>query len=229
MLAKRANKIIAGFFAVICLSFCGALLPINDSVHAAVGKCEANSNFLTFPNWYRGLNCETDKGYVVLDGEDIGNVVFTVLLNVVDILLIAAGIVCAGMIIFSGAKYMTARGNLDNQAVARKAMSQAVIGLAIAVLASPVVGFVVSRLSGGAAISGLTVQDIVDNGLTLIYWLLGVMAAAMIIFGSYQLLTSKGFPDRALTARHTILGAVIGLALVLLAAFVTNVVMGILK
>lgn len=77
-----------------------------------------------------------------------------------------------------------------------------------------------------SAIPEITGQDLLKNGLNLVYFVIGIVAVIMIIFSGYQYLTSNGDPAKAATAMKTILYAVIGLVVAAVAFAITNFVMG---
>lgn len=60
--------------------------------------------------------------------------------------------------------------------------------------------------------------------LNWVYGVIGLVAVAMIIIGAIQYVTSQGSADKAKKAKNTILYAVIGLVIVLLAAAITSFV-----
>jgi len=210
----------------------GFLTFLAPTETVSAGECKDNYAFLSFPKWYRNL-CEpnTDK-LMDFKGKNIGDeIVWPIVLNITDILLQVAGIVAAVFVIINGIMYILARGNQEKTATAMKGIGQAVVGLVLAVLASTIVGFVVYRLTEnittagvGGAIPVMDADEIIRNGLNLLYWLVGIIAVVMIVISSFQYLTSRGFEDKALAARRTLLGSLIGLALVLFASFITNLV-----
>ncbi|MEX0749019.1 MAG: pilin [Candidatus Saccharimonadales bacterium] len=99
--------------------------------------CPSTSNFLGFPNWYRGLEC--DGGQVVF--QDINNL-WVVVANVMDITIRLAGLLAVIFIIFGGIRYITSGGSSSAVESAKKILLNALIGLVIAILASTLVGFV---------------------------------------------------------------------------------------
>ena len=118
--------------------------PMSNNVYA--DKCDADdSNFLSFPTWYRNLECDSE-GHVDLEGEEIGHVVIIVALNIVDIVLRLLSIVAIGFIICGGFQYLIARGEPANMAKGKATITHAVVGLIIGIASSAIVGFVSTRL-----------------------------------------------------------------------------------
>jgi len=240
MLAKIRHSLIA--FSVSLIAMMGFMTFLAPTSEANAGQCSNDNAFLSFPKWYRGL-CNVDNGPGTSDklmdfqGLNIGNeIVIPIAMNIVDILLQVAAIVAMFFVIYNGIMYMTSRGNKENTAKAQKGLIQATAGLVLAVLASTIVSFIVANIvvttaTNDPSYSGVipTVDPgaILGNALNLLWWLVGIICVAMILYSSFQYLTSRGFQDRALTARWTLLSAVIGLVLTLLAAFITNLVINI--
>jgi hypothetical protein len=102
-------------------------------------------NFLAFPTWYRGLECDTN-GNIDIQGGEVGPIVFTIALNILDIGLRIAGILAVGFVVFGGFQYMTARGEPENAKKGRDTVIKALIGMGIAMVSAFVVAFVVARL-----------------------------------------------------------------------------------
>lgn len=72
----------------------------------------------------------------------------------------------------------------------------------------------------------LTGSDLLKNGLNLVYFIVGIVAVIMIVIAGYKYITSNGDSGKAQSAMKTILGAVIGLVVVLSAFAITNFVLG---
>jgi hypothetical protein len=106
--------------------------------------------FLAYPTWYRGLRCKKNNGveHVVIGrGEDkIPKTIWTVVLNVLDILIQTAGILAVVFLMYNGFQYLTSGGSADKISKAKTGMLQSVVGLTIAVLASVIISFIVGRI-----------------------------------------------------------------------------------
>jgi hypothetical protein len=115
---------------------------------ATAGTCLASDvNFLYFPTWYRGLDCEADGSIKIGQGTDLSTTIFTIALNIIDIALRIAGILAVGFVIWGGFQYVLARGEPEKAKQALNTILKAVIGAVIAMIAAMVVSFVVWRLS----------------------------------------------------------------------------------
>jgi hypothetical protein len=111
-------------------------------------NCSASDvNFLYFPTWYRGLECDADGNINIGQGTDLSTTIFKIALNIIDIALRIAGILAVGFVIWGGFQYVLARGEPEKAKQALDTILKAVIGAVIAMIAAMVVSFVVWRLS----------------------------------------------------------------------------------
>lgn len=97
--------------------------------------CTDAKGFLTFPVWYRGLNkSATDCDLVSPDAVGgIGNFIWRIALNVIDIALQLVGYIAAGFILYGGFLFLTSAGDPGKTAKARTMIIDAAIGLAISI------------------------------------------------------------------------------------------------
>lgn len=68
-----------------------------------------------------------------------------VIQKVIDVMAVIAGIVAVVMIMFSGYKFMTANGDANAVATARRNLIYALVGIVIIVLAEAIVRFVIGQ------------------------------------------------------------------------------------
>ena len=81
----------------------------------------------------------------------------------------------------------------------------------------------VTQIDGG----GTTDVDLKERIMTIINWVLGIIALVcviVIIIGGIQYMTSTGDPGKVKKAKDTILYAIIGLIIIILAAAIVNFV-----
>lgn len=96
---------------------------------------------LTFPAWYKGLT-EPEPGCGIVDPNKVGGLtkfIGRIGLNVIEFMLQLVGYISVGYIIVGGYKYIIASGTPDKMAGARKAILNAVIGLAISIFSVAIV------------------------------------------------------------------------------------------
>lgn len=73
----------------------------------------------------------------------------------------------------------------------------------------------------------ISANDLLNNGLNIAYYAIGVIAVVMIIIAGFTMVTSAGDADAIKKAKNTILYSVIGLIIVILAFTITHFVIGI--
>ena len=73
-------------------------------------------------------------------------------------------------------------------------------------------------------IFNISVDDLLSNGLNIIYFFLGAIAVIMIIIAGITMTTSGGDAEAVKKAKNTILYSVIGLIVVLMAFTITQFV-----
>jgi len=106
---------------------------------------------LGFPPWYQHLT--NDKCEIMPITENGGNgsvklqpFIWTVALNIVQILLVAVAYVTVFFIIKGGFMYITSQGDPSNMASAKQDVKNAIIGLVIALLAASIVNAIAGAL-----------------------------------------------------------------------------------
>ena len=104
--------------------------------------------FLGFRPWYQGL----PKGDTCTVGEvksdKIPVFVWTIVLNVVADLFAAIGYLAIIFVIYGGFLFIKAEGDPGKVAKGKKTLTAAIIGVAIALLASVIVNTIIGVLSG---------------------------------------------------------------------------------
>ena len=94
---------------------------------------------------------EINKGINAVSGSNSSATlkVDEIVLAVVNWLLFAVGVISVVMLIVGGIKYATSAGDSNKVTSAKNTIMYAIIGLAVAVLAFAIVGFVTNTLNGG--------------------------------------------------------------------------------
>lgn len=105
---------------------------------AMLGAACTGGRVLTFPAWYKGLDCGTDNVPQITNINDI----WKIALNIVEMLIITVGYVAVGFIIWAGVKYIKSRGDPAKIVEAKTTLTQAVIGLGVALASVAIVEFV---------------------------------------------------------------------------------------
>jgi type IV secretory pathway VirB2 component (pilin) len=78
---------------------------------------------------------------------DIPTFVWTVALNALDILLRIAGILAVVLLIVNGYQYLMSAGAPEKISKAKTGLLQAIVGLAIALLASTIIYYIVGGIT----------------------------------------------------------------------------------
>ena len=225
-------KKIAGIL-ILLASLVGlyAYAPVNTA--AAAGKCE--THFMGLRAWYDGYVKEENGNCVItgpqIEGKseaaqeaEVRKFVWTIVMNVVSMVLGIIGYVAIGVVIYGGFQYMLSQGDPGRAARGRKTVVNASIGIAVVMTASIISGAVSDIISGAAGNDNF----FLDLFNTAFLWG-GIIASIMIVWGGIQYIMSVGDPNKTSKAKNTILYSAIGLLLVILAATIINTVVGAVK
>lgn len=119
-----------------------ALLRMFAQSGATGDECSPGNLLGIIPPWYKYLPFD-DPVTCNIDLDLIANPAQFWLIGfaVIEILLRVAGLVAVGYVIYGGFRYITSQGEPDNLKNARNTIINALIGVAIAVLASSLVAF----------------------------------------------------------------------------------------
>ena len=134
---RAMNKIKHLISAILIV--CAISMPATASASPLTqfgAKC-TNHPILTFPSWYKNLDCQGTQPEITKLND-----IWIIALNIVETLIGAAAYVAVGFIIWGGFKYMKSRGDPGKITEAKTAITQAVIGLGIALASTAIVIFV---------------------------------------------------------------------------------------
>lgn len=151
------RRLIVLVFVVASLT--GVLAVLSTATANAAPRaenCARDSMFLGFPTWYKYLEPEFINGECKLtaldpdnDGNttaaDMGKAIGKVILAVIEIMLRVAALVAIGFIIYGGVLYISSQGEPDKTKQALATVTNALIGLVVAVMATILVTFVGGR------------------------------------------------------------------------------------
>lgn len=127
-----------------------SVLTFSGSPAYAAPDC---GSFLTFRPWYYGITKDDCSLKTVSDketGDDVVSIrtfIWTIILNVLGILFQLAGYTAVGFLIYGGYLYILARGAPEGLVKAKKTITNAIIGLIIAILATAIVNTIVGLMS----------------------------------------------------------------------------------
>lgn len=223
------RKILA--LVAVLMTVWAGLAVMNPSVVMATNNdkdCGAGT-FLGFRPWYAGLCKSGEKEFEAPangDHKALALFIWTIVLNVTFDLTLAVGYIALGFVIYGGYLYIMSQGDPSRMAKGKKTLMSAIIGTIIAMLASVAVNTV--RVILGITNSDITGQkfdqDTIASIFTWAYTVAGLIAVIFIIKGGIDYIIGHGDPGKIRIAQQTIIYAVVGLVIVLLAALITTFV-----
>lgn len=113
----------------------------------AVSDCDRG--FLGFPTWYKGISDgPPDCNIKVPDtgSDNLSNFIWAIVLNIIEIGLMACGYIALGFILYAGLLFIIAQGEPEKMAIARKTIINAAIGMVIAFASVALVNFVATNI-----------------------------------------------------------------------------------
>lgn len=115
-------------------------------VPSVSAKCD--ERLLTFPAWYRGVNDKSDSCTIVVPKGDNGlqKFIWTIILNVIEIMIQLVAYISIGYIMWGGYTYMRSMGSSENTKRAKDMIQNAIIGLILSTVAVFVVSFIAGRI-----------------------------------------------------------------------------------
>lgn len=127
-------------FVAIALTVLGTAFTVSAPVHAA----DCIDSVFGIPVWYRNLprnngGCGVTPVKDSNGAVDLRTTIVTIALNVVQAAMVLAAYVTIFFIIKGGFAYMTSTGSPDGMSSAKKTITNAIIGLLIALLSAAIV------------------------------------------------------------------------------------------
>ena len=227
------NIIFAGAFVFLVASPVAIVAtPQTTYAQDASGNCE--SRILGIPPWYRGLTKTDSAGDCAITSPDeVGGLspfIWKIVLNVIEIGLILAGWIALFFILYGGFLFITGGGNASQVEKARKSIFNAVIGLIISMGAIAITNLAFGSLASSTVtnefgVPEINADDLLQNGINLVYYIAGIVAVIVIIIAGITYSTSLGDSSRITRAKNMILYSVIGLVILVAAFAITNFVM----
>lgn len=102
---------------------------------------------LTFPAWYKGLQDPNDCRSLKSPGDvGLSKYIWTIVFNIIEILLQLVGYLCVAFIIFAGFRFMVSSDSPDGMTKARKTLLNAVIGLVISIASVAIVNLIAGAI-----------------------------------------------------------------------------------
>lgn len=115
-----------------------------------VASAAGDGGFLGFPSWYRNLPKGPDGGIASPSDGGLGlsGYIWTIALNVVDMMLVAIAYLSGFMILYGGWLFIFSQGNPEGIARGRTTIYMAIIGLVLAIASIAIITYVVGNVTG---------------------------------------------------------------------------------
>lgn len=214
-------------------------MMVNFIQYFAATACKSGDLLGVIPTWYKYLQLDPATCSVNIDLTANPQQFWLIGFAIIDILLRVAGLVAVGFVIYGGFSYVTSQGESEKLKNSRSIIINALIGVAIAVVAGSLIGFFAGQFSESTAsrtvltnvVSTLPNVDAstsspLDTVLTVAFGILGTVSLLIIVLSGFRYITSQGEPDKVNKAKDGIIYAAIGLAISVAAysivAFVIN-------
>jgi hypothetical protein len=114
---------------------------------AAGSSCDPGNAFFGFPTWYEYIG-ETDptSGACMPAIHGI-NDIWLIVAAIIEILLRIAALAAVIIIIYGGVQYITSQDNPESTSKARGTIINALLGLALSVMAAAIISFIANNIS----------------------------------------------------------------------------------
>lgn len=133
--------------ALLFATTVGGMAATVAAPQTTYAACDAR--LLTMPAWYNGLtegggdNCRIKSP---TEAGGISKFIWTIALNIIEMILHIVGYIAVGFIIFGGYKYMISAGSPDGMVKARKTITNAIVGLLISIFSIAIVNLISGAL-----------------------------------------------------------------------------------
>lgn len=223
------QKILAFLGTILTVgSFMTVMVPTDVAAAGIPNSCGAPT-FLGFRPWYAEL-CDGDNRTSEIrqpsnENETVA-FIWTIVLNVLFDLFLAVGYLALAFVIYGGFLYIMAQGDPGRAAKGQKTLTAAVIGTVLTMGATVIVN--TAKLVLGINGSGWKqnesgfAKDQLMGVFNWAYTVAGLVAVIFIIKGGVEYVISRGDPGKIQKAMRSIIYAVVGLVIVLLAAAITT-------
>jgi hypothetical protein len=133
-------------FALLFVTVAGGATVAVATPQVTLAAC--NERLLTLPTWYNGLVDPATCQIQAPTGEkdSLNKFIWTIALNIVEIILQVVAYITVAFIIVGGFKYMTSAGSSDGMVKARKTITNAVIGLILSIASVAIVNVISGAL-----------------------------------------------------------------------------------
>lgn len=205
----------------------------SDDTSESKDVSDCGGSVLGLRPWYYGLCKGSGKDTEIVspgkkDG-DLAKFIWQIALNILFDLSLVIGYLALAMIVYGGYQYISSQGDPGKMAKGKKTLMASVIGTTVALSASVVI-HTASTVLGADLFSGeisqnLVEKDVIQNILNYAYSMAGLVAVAFIIKGGFDYIFSQGDPGKTAQGTRTLIGAIIGLVIVIMARVITALIL----
>lgn len=208
-------------------------LVMHPAPTLAAGE-DCGGSFLGLRPWYYGVCSGEGEDTVIVspkkDDGELAKFIWKIVMNVLFDLSLVIGYLALAMVVYGGYQYISSQGDPGKMAKGKKTLMSAVIGTTIALSASVIIHTVSTVLGAGDLLaSGVNKvdveEDVIENILIYAYSMAGLVAVVFIIKGGFDYIFSQGDPGKAAQGTRTLIGAIIGLVIVILARVITSLIL----
>lgn len=136
--------------ALACAVLVNSFLLSGASIQPVLAGSCGQDSYIGFPTWYKGLTCDDNGTVQISKGDEGFNQIWTIVLNFVGMLVVAAGYVAAGFFMWGGFNYIISTGDPGKVAAAKNTLLNSVVGLVIALASVGILDFVQKAIFGAA-------------------------------------------------------------------------------
>lgn len=220
---KKYLTIILG--AIFIFFAAAPVMTVLSPQNVAAGP-DCETALLGIPPWYRGLTTDDCSIKGPASSDDLSSFIWRIVLNIIQIALVLIAYIAVFFILYGGFLFITGGSNPSQTEKARKSILNAVIGLALSLSAIAITNFIFGLIGSVGEIPEMSGEEILANGLNMAYFIAGVVTVVMIIWGGISYTISSGDSSKITKAKNTLVYAIVGLIIVLLAFTITNFVLG---
>ena len=146
--------------------------------------------------------------------------------GVLNLTFIILGGISLIVMVLQGIKYSLSSGNPEQTNQARNGIIYALVGLTVAISAWSIVNFAIERvIQDSTTASAGNIANLLINIAGFIVFIGGVITTIMVIVGAIKYILSGGNPEQTARARNTIIYALVGLVIFVLAGPIISFVL----
>lgn len=211
------KKILFCLFAL--LASVGSMLFVPTPTYADSLCKGSKAGALGITRWCEGLTDTEIQEWKTGGREKIAATLKKIALNIGAMIAEIGAYIAVAFVMYGGFLYMTSSGDPGQAAKGKKVLTNAVIGIIITRIADLIMKTIrdLGNIANGTSAAGVA-KDIANEFL---FWG-GAICVIMILWGGLQYTMSTGDPGKATKAKNTIVYAVIGLVIMILAGAIVN-------